>query len=124
MSVALLRHYIVIIIHHRIRDLAAPTAEDYASLIAQLESKGFKIVNESKTHLLITISGNRNLFETTFQTQITYNEKGLRRASQDLKIPSEIALIRSVSGLDNTRSSRPFHVKKSSPKNATPLLAE
>lgn len=107
-----------------IRELAAPSATQYADLLAQLRSKGFTIVSESKSHLIVTVSADHRVFEQTFATQISFDTAMKRhRSLSEARIPAELGLIASVIGLDNTRKSRhPMHLLKNHKTNSPRVI--
>ena len=88
-----------------IRELAAPADADYSALLSRLAVKGFKIAGESKSHLFVTVVGESSLVESTFATRLL-ETSGRHRPLRRAEIPQDLALIRSVIGLDTTRSSR------------------
>ncbi len=89
-----------------IRDLAAPLPSDYANFISQLKAKGLKLIGESKSHLYVTVSGDSQLFESLFSTKIDFLSTGKRHAHLSPQIPTDLAFVQSVTGLDTTRASR------------------
>ena len=92
-----------------INALSAPSTQDYAALLAQLSSKGFKVVSESKSHLFVTVRADHAQVEKTFSTSFrtsNANAKFVGFAKQ-ASIPSGLDLVASVSGMDQTSRMRP-----------------
>jgi len=92
-----------------IRDIAAPSRSDYSALLNQLQSKGFRIVSESKTHLFVTVSADHSIYEQVFSTPIIFKTESRHTNLSEPRVPSELGLIHSVIGLDNTRMSKHAH---------------
>jgi kumamolisin len=93
-----------------IRDLVAPSDEEYARLKNELVKEGLKITRESKTHLFVTVQGDSSQFEQTFSTHLEsdFNARRGLIATRQLSpylIPSHLDLVESISGLDTTRQS-------------------
>ncbi len=92
-----------------IRKISGPSDGAYQELLSELGKKGFKVVSQSPTHLWVTVRADAGLFEATFNTRINNLENGLRQNDGEISIPSELSLIASVTGLDNTRKSFPHY---------------
>jgi len=95
-----------------IRKLAAPSKGEYKKLIRTLRAKGLEIVYASKSHLFITVRGEPQLFEQLFSTKITFSDSNriLHENTSQANLGSELNLVESVVGLDNTRRSYPHFV--------------
>ena len=98
-----------------IRQLAGPSDSEYKELLSGLQTEGFTIVSESPTPLLVTVRGESRILESLFSTRIEGLDSGLHRQLGPVSVPAHLALVQSVTGLDNTRRS---HTKyhKSAPK--------
>jgi kumamolisin len=109
-----------------IRQIAGPSDSDYQSLLEALRLKGFRLAGESKSHLFITVSAEQSVYENLFSTKIEFiastlgRTDGLHRSLGRIRIPSNLALIQSVIGLDNTRVSKHRHSVKSA-RDSVPL---
>lgn len=91
-----------------LRELAAPSDEDYGLLIKILEEEGFKIAFESKSHLVLTIKGDHTLFEKTFNTGIEM-DGNFHMTDVEPEIPSNLPMVNVISGLDKTHQFRPLY---------------
>jgi kumamolisin len=89
-----------------IRNISGPTDADYNQVISNLKAEGFQIVSESKTHLFVTVRGEQNTIENTFETKMV-ESNGSRRATLTPMVPAHLALIKGIVGLDNTRKIHP-----------------
>ena len=94
-----------------IREVAGPSDADYTTFVENLQSQGFQVVSETKTHLFMTVKAPKEVFEVSFRTKIQFvNKKRTRHISKDpARVPESLNLIASVIGLDNTRVSKPLH---------------
>ncbi|MFM6928025.1 MAG: S8 family serine peptidase [Bdellovibrio sp.] len=98
-----------------IRKISAPATSDYLNLLGTLSSKGFKVVNQSPTHLWITIEADSDLFENTFSTHIEFLANGTHRNDGHFTIPGDLNLVAGMVGLDNTRKSHPHYKRLDGP---------
>ncbi|MGE5086848.1 MAG: S8 family serine peptidase [Bacillota bacterium] len=98
-----------------IRKISAPATSDYLNLLATLNSKGFKVVSQSPTHLWMTLEGDSELFENTFNTRIEFLTNGTHRNDGHFTIPADLSLIGGMVGLDNTRKSHPHYKRADGP---------
>jgi kumamolisin len=89
-----------------IRQLAGPDEAEYNRLIEGLQEEGMTVVQESPTHLWLTIKGEHRVFESLFSTRLQM-DGGKRIALFQAQVPGHLALVKSVAGLDNTRESHP-----------------
>lgn len=89
-----------------IRNISAPSTEEYNQLISNLKAEGFQIVSESKTHLFVTVRGEKEAIEKTFETKME-ESAGSRKALLTPMIPSHLSMIKGIVGLDNTRKIHP-----------------
>ena len=90
----------------QIRELAGPTDADYAQVISELRQRGYEIVNETKTHLFITVRAEKESVEGTFRTKL--QEFGeTRRALMSATIPDSLSIVQSVIGLNKLNKRRP-----------------
>jgi len=96
-----------------IRALAAPTDEDYQNLLSALESQGMKVIHESPSHLLVTVRTETAQVERVFATKLNVVGEKLAGVTHALTIPSELNLVASVTGLDQTHKLRP-HLRHAS----------
>ncbi len=94
-----------------IRDLVAPTQEDYDNLLNSLRAEGFSISFESKSHLVVGIEGEHTTFEKVFRTPIRFTNRSLHTNTLKPQIPNHLSLITSLSGLDNTPKFKPLYKK-------------
>lgn len=92
-----------------IRQIAGPLDADYDSLLKELRTQGFEILNQSPTHLWVTVRGDSQRFEDVFQTRIQFLENGEHRNDGRWSIPANLGLIASLTGLDNTRHFHPHY---------------
>jgi kumamolisin len=102
-----------------IRELAGPTASDYAALIAQLQRDGFRITSESPTHLWLSIRADSSTFDRVFGSRIVHQDNGKHLNLSPAQIPPRLSLIQTVVGLDNTHRFRPRYRLMAGPA-ATP----
>ena len=93
-----------------IRDLSAPSEQEYQRLIENLKADGFLIVAESKTHLWVSVRAEKSTFESAFSFQVEQLPNHQHRPFFAPRIPSHLALIESVGGLTNTRKLHPKYV--------------
>ncbi len=99
-----------------IRSLSAPTDQSYQDLISILKAKGFQITGESKTHLWLSVSADKSVFENVFATQIQDLTKRRHRTLAEPRVPAQLAAVESVGGLTNTRELRPKYILSKMPK--------
>ena len=90
-----------------IRDLVAPSDVEYKQLVQTLESRGMKVIRESKSHLIITVRTDTASVPRTFNTEVkTVREMGVG-TTEALSIPGDLDLVDSVIGFDQTAKMRP-----------------
>lgn len=89
-----------------IKKIAAPSTEEYNKLIRNLTAECFQIVLETQTHLFVTIRGEQQAIEKTFETKMVENN-GSRKALLTPMVPNHLSLIKGIVGLDNTRKIHP-----------------
>lgn len=92
-----------------IRALAAPTDSDYASLLNGLKSKGIKIVEESPSHLVVTVSAEEAVIEKLFHVKMVHIDNATHTFTGQPSISRAMGQIASISGLDNRRHMHPMH---------------
>jgi subtilase family serine protease len=92
-----------------IRALAAPTDAEYQSLIDSLKQRNFTIVRESKSHLIVTVSAEQANVESTLGTRLKREALGLTGPVSLVKIPNDLDLVESVTGLDQTAKMHPLY---------------
>jgi kumamolisin len=102
-----------------IRALVAPSDATYNALVSNLKSRGFQVVSESDSHLVITIRGEQSQVESLLDTKFNaYSaqypgvsaEIHLAGVSKPAVLPEDLAsVVDSVTGLDQTRKSRPHY---------------
>ncbi|MGZ3721919.1 MAG: S53 family peptidase [Bdellovibrionales bacterium] len=95
-----------------IREVSAPSNEEYNGLIAGLQAQGLTIVSESPTHLWLTVSGEQSIYESLFATQIQPLHNGSRKQMYSVRVPFFLSLVQGVTGLDNTRKAHPHYIKQ------------
>lgn len=98
---------------NEIQSLAAPVPAEYQKLIQDLKSSGFEILNESPTHLYVSIRADESVYEKVFETQILNLNSGQHRALRAPRFTNEFSLIDGITGLDNTRKAFPKFVHSS-----------
>jgi kumamolisin len=108
-----------------IREMSAPAQADYDQLVANLQARGFEIVNQSPTHLYLTVKAPAKTFESAFATRLEQLGHGLHRQMSQPQIPSDLSLVASITGLDNSVKRFPKHVRSAvqpmgSPTGFTP----
>jgi Pro-kumamolisin, activation domain/Bacterial Ig-like domain (group 1)/Bacterial Ig-like domain (group 3) len=94
-----------------IADRFGPSRADYDSVLSWLKAKGFRLVQESKNRLTITVRGTRAQAERAFHTKISDYRIGVRtfRANaSDPELPAALAArIQNVAGLSNLARPHP-----------------
>jgi kumamolisin len=113
-----------------IRSLVAPSDATYDALVSNLKSRGFEVVSESDSHLLITVRGEQSQVESLLNTKFNaYSaqypgvsaEIHLAGVSKPAVLPEDLAsVVDSVTGLDQTRKSRPRYHLESEAGGYTP----
>lgn len=96
-----------------IKTLVAPSEAEYSSLIRALKIKGFEIVRESPSHTLITVRAEHTQVENTLGTKLNRQANAFFGTQTNAKIPSELSLVESITGLDQTKRLRPRYRFKS-----------
>lgn len=110
-------HYNQFYSPEEIRDLAGPSEIEYQSLLKALESKGMKVVSESKTHLFITVNTEHTNVENTFKAKLKTNGTHFTGLTAKATIPDELSLVESITGLDQTQHVHSLmHSLKGAPK--------
>lgn len=106
-------HYNIFYTPDEIRDLAAPTKQDYDRFLKDLQVSNFKIMYQSKSRLVISVRGESVNFENTFKTKIKFAHKGKYHKNTVVpRIPAKWSyIIQSISGFNNTRQSNALHKK-------------
>jgi len=94
-----------------IRDLVAPKIMDYTTALRNLRSQGFSIAFQSPSHLLITVKADHKVFEKVFNTKFKFIDNKYHVVLRRPKIPSNLSLISSISGLSNIQMYRPLYKK-------------
>lgn len=94
-----------------IRDLAGPSLEDYNNLLAKLRDQGLKVVGESKTRLYVTVRGDHDTIGKLFNTEVKFTRTDLSEhtVAKSAVVPTDLSLVESVAGLDNTHHRRPWY---------------
>ena len=102
-----------------IKALSGPSDEDYNQFVTQLTSEGFQIAAQSPTHLWVSVKGPSSLFDQVFGSNIqnvaTQGQSGagpLRTNLSRVSPPARLNLVESVTGLDNTRRSKPRYIQR------------
>jgi len=90
-----------------IKNLSAPTDAQYEAVLSELRARGLTIQSESPTHLWVSVKGDSTVFESMFATKIQSNKVGVHQLMMAATVPTDLSLIDTVSGLDNTRKSVP-----------------
>ena len=109
-----------------IRALVAPSDATYNALVSNLKSRGFQVVSESDSHLMITIRGEQNQVESLLNTKFNVYSAEHPGVSANIRLagvakaavlPDDLAsVVDSVTGLDQTRKSHPhYHVVSNAP---------
>ncbi len=97
-----------------IKALSAPSEADYQALIENLKSEGFEVNYESNTHLWISVRADEKTYEKVFATKIQ-SFAGARHNLMNPQIPNHLALVESVTGLDNSRKAYPKVISRAAP---------
>ena len=97
-----------------IREVSAPSNENYQGVIDSLKAQGLTIVSESTTHLWITVRGEQSIYENLFATKVETLSNGSRKQLSAVRIPFYLSMIQGVTGLDNTRKAHPHYIKQAS----------
>lgn len=94
-----------------IRSLVGPAELEYQQTLDALARRGLQVVSEDKAHLFLTVQGEAAGVEQVFRTRLQFEglNHELHRPVQSPSIPRDLALVQSISGLDNTRQSRPLY---------------
>ena len=92
-----------------IRSLVAPSDAEYNEMLGFLRESGFSIVKESKSHLMLVIQGDHQLFEKVFSAQIQFTGPKKFRNRGEIEIPSQLSRVANITGLDNTHSYKPHY---------------
>ncbi len=101
-----------------IRDLVGPSQSDYDALITQLRGEGFEITQESPTHLWLSVKSDSATISRVFKTRIVSTSPGIHHSLDVASVPSHLALVASVSGLDNSHLRHPLYTRLSKPMDA------
>ncbi len=117
-----------------IRELSAPTEAEYQAFLDNLKSRGFEIVRESDSRLMVTVRGEMSQIESTLSTKFgayfaehpgVSSEIRLGGVSKPLSIPNDLSLIESVSGLDQSRKAHPhYHATPFAGKQAAQTVSQ
>lgn len=101
-------HYRKFYTPQEIRELSAPSPQEYSAILQQIRSEGFTVVKESPTHLWISVRGDSALFENVFSTklQLTADGLGLQQL-QKSTVPLRLPGVASVIGLDTRQKAFP-----------------
>jgi kumamolisin len=92
-----------------IRQIAAPTDASYQALLKGLSDAGITVVQESPSHLILTVSADSDVIQNLFGIKFITKADARRTFSGLLSIPQSLKLIASVSGLDTQRHMVPLH---------------
>ena len=92
-----------------IRAIVAPSDSDYAALVQNLKQRGFEIVRESKSHLNIIVRAEQEKVEDTLGTKLNRVAMRLAGTASAVSIPSDLRLVESITGLDQTRKMHPHY---------------
>ncbi len=103
-----------------IKDLSAPTDQEYQETLSKLKAEGFQIVSESSTHLWISVKADHSLFEKVFGAQMQTNSAHQYRNLRALSVPSQLSQIEAVIGLNNTRKSYPRFIRRPESRASQP----
>jgi len=93
-----------------IREFAGPADQDYKMLLSQLQDEGFKVVNESKTHLWVEVEADSEQFNETFRTNVQSDGVNRHQMFKAL-VPSRLSGVEAVIGLDTTHK-RHHHMQR------------
>ena len=88
-----------------IRALVGPTDAEYQGLLDSLTAEGLSVVGESPSHLLVTVSGERETLQHLFMPE------------GKMAIPTHLSAVVSVTGLEKARRSRPHIIVPRDPAN-------
>ena len=92
-----------------IREKSAPSDAQYEMLLDQLRAEGLQITAESKTHLWVSVSAEKNTFERTFLTQLNETTEGRFKVMSAPQIPAYLGLVAGVTGLDSSHQRHPLY---------------
>ena len=95
-----------------IRELVAPTDQDYKSLLEALKKRGFEIVLESPTHLLNTVKGDQSNLMTMMETESLFKtlRDAIRSKPATFVIPDDLNLVDSIIGLGTVHERYPHYI--------------
>jgi kumamolisin len=86
-----------------IRALSGPTDSEYQNLLSSLAVKGMIVVNESPTHLVVTVRTDSGVVDSEFKTTLAVMGAKFAGVTQKVSIANELSLVDSITGLDQTR---------------------
>ena len=89
--------------------MSAPSDSQYNQVVEQLKAEGLQITAESKTHLWISVSAEKEVFEKTFLAEMNEVQSGRFQLKSAARIPAYLGLVVGVTGLDSTRQRRPLY---------------
>jgi kumamolisin len=92
-----------------IREISAPSDIEYENQIQQLQSEGFRIVGESKTHLWVSVTADSSKFENIFLTRVRTLNNGRHQLISDIHIPSHWNLVEGITGIDSSTARHPHY---------------
>ncbi|MDR3607140.1 MAG: S53 family peptidase [Oligoflexia bacterium] len=101
-----------------IKKISGPSQSDYDALIAKLKGEGFKVTQESPTHLWLSVQADSSNFERVFSTRIVSPRPGIHHNLDVASVPSHLSLVASVIGLDNTHKRHPLYHQMSGAMDA------
>jgi kumamolisin len=100
-----------------IRKLAAPTAREYQELLTALAAKGMTVVSESKSHSIITVRTDSAQAESVFSTKLKVVGALFAGTEKAAVIPTDLALIDSITGFNQTTKRVPHYEMNPSKPN-------
>ena len=108
-----------------IRDISGPTDADYQRLLANLRSRGFEIVAESRSHLYLTVRTDTTTVPRNFNTQVrTFGPMTVGTTTMP-SIPTDLSIIQSVTGFDQSPKLHPhFNFANAQIAAPNPLTAQ
>lgn len=92
-----------------IREASAPSDSQYEMLLNQLRAEGLQITAESKTHLWVSVSADKTVFEKTFLAQLRETTEGRFKLTNVPQIPAYLGLVAGVTGLDSSHQRHPLY---------------
>lgn len=92
-----------------IRQISAPNDSQYEMVLNQLRAEGLQITAESKTHLWVSVTAEKTVFEKTFLTQLREMQNGRFKLLSAPQIPAYLGLVAGVTGLDNSHQRHPLY---------------